>query len=110
MSADPDGILETSTLILLARLTAVAQLPARPTITAIRLAELTVGALVAKTDLERAARLAHVQQAESDFRPLPFDAASAIANGLPLYTVNPSDVVDIDDLVVHTVQHPHGPA
>jgi tRNA(fMet)-specific endonuclease VapC len=50
-------------------------------ITAVTLAELTVGPLVAATDTERAARQAHVQQAEADFDPLPFDAAAARAFG-----------------------------
>lgn len=110
-------------------------LPANPTITAITLAELSVGPLVASNDNERAARQAHLQQAESDFDPLPFDqaaarafarvasdlrqsgrkssaraydaliAATAIANGLPLYTANPVDFAGIRDLEVVSVPH-----
>jgi tRNA(fMet)-specific endonuclease VapC len=78
----------------------------------------------------RAARQAHLQQAEADFDPLPFDAAAArafggvaaslrragrktaaraydamiaataIANDLPLYTCDPSDFAGIDGLTV----------
>ena len=51
--------------------------PTEPLITAITLAELSVGPLVAATDEERAARQAHLQQAEADFDPLPFDAGAA---------------------------------
>ena len=111
-------------------------LPDAPLISAITLAELSVGPLVATNDAERAARLAHLQQAEADFDPLPFDAdaarafglvasslrragrkpsaraydamiaAIAIANELPLYTCNPSDFVGIDGLEVVVVAHP----
>ena len=115
------GVLDTSTLILLGRIKDVTSLPSDPTITAITLAELSVGPLVATTDQERAARQAHLQQAEADFDPLPFDAAAArtfgqvaaslrragrktsartydamiaavcVANGLPVHTCNPDD-------------------
>ena len=70
------GILDTSTLIDLADLDAQ-DLPSEPLITAITLAELSVGPLVARSETERAARQAHLQQAEADFEPLPFDAAAA---------------------------------
>ena len=77
----PRGILDTSTLILLGRLRDTDTLPDEPHITAITLAELSVGPLVASTDEERAARQAHLQQAEADFDPLPFDAAAARSFG-----------------------------
>lgn len=127
------GVLDTSTLILLTRIQDESLLPVEPLITTVTLAELSVGPLVAKTDEERAARQAHVQQAESDFDPLPFDvsaarafgrvalalrrrgraikpraydvmiAATAAANGLPLYTCNPRDFAGIDGLTVVSV-------
>jgi len=127
------GVLDTNTLILLTRLSDDAVLPAEPLITAITLAELSVGPLVASSDEERAARQAHVQQAEADFDPLPFDAAAArvlgrvaaslrrsgrkpaaraydaliaataLSRGLPLYTCNPEDFTGIDGLNVVTV-------
>jgi predicted nucleic acid-binding protein len=130
------GLLDTSTLILLARLRDPSVLPERPQISAITLAELSVGPLVATSEAERAARLAHLQQAEADFDPLPFDtdaarafgqvaaslrrsgrkasaraydamiAAVALANGLPLYTCNPDDFAGIDGLTVIEVPHP----
>lgn len=71
------GVLDTSTVILLPRLTDPTVLPAEPLMTAVTLAELSVGPLVASTDAERAARQARLQQAEADFDPLPFDAPAA---------------------------------
>ena len=112
------GVLDTSTLILLTRIQDERLLPVEPLITTVPLAELSVGPLLATTDEERAARQTHVQQAEADFDPLPFDvpaarafgraalalrrsgravkpraydvmiAATALANGLPLYTLS----------------------
>lgn len=131
-----EGLLDTSTLILLPRLRDASLLPDEPLISAITLAELSVGPLVATTDADRAARLAHLQQAEADFDALPFDAdaarsfgqvaaafrktgrktsaraydamiaAIALANGLPLYTCNPGDFSGIDGLTVVAVPHP----
>ncbi len=130
------GLLDTNTVILLSRLADPDVLPAEPMISAITLAELSVGPLVARTEAERANRQAHVQQAEADFDPLPFDAAAArsfgrvaaslhqhgrkpaaraydalvaavaIANDLPLFTVNPADFAGIDALDVVAVPHP----
>lgn len=136
MSEAQAGLLDTSTLILLPRLRDPSVLPARPFISAITLAELTVGPLVARDEGERIARQAHLQQAEADFEPLPFDAtaarafgrvaaslrrsgrkaaarsydamiaAIAIGNALPLFTCNPEDFTGIDGLVVVVVPHP----
>lgn len=130
------GVLDTSTVILLQRITDAAVLPAEPVITAVTLAELSVGPLVARSDQERAARQAHLQQAEADFDALPFDqaaarafgqvaaslrragrktsasaydamiAAVAVANGLPVYTCNPDDFSAIDGLTVMPVPVP----
>lgn len=128
------GVLDTSTLILLGRVRDAADLPDDAVITSITLAELAVGPLVAREDRERAARQAHLQQAEADFEVLPFDAgaarafgtvaaslraagrkpaaraydaliaATALANGLPLFTCNPADFAGIDRLEVHSVR------
>lgn len=130
------GILDTSTVFMLGRLDDPAALPDEPLITAVTLAELTVGPLVATTDQQRAARQAHLQQAESDFDALPFDAsaarafgrvaaslrqsgrkttarsydamiaATALANALPVYTCNPDDFAGIDGLEVVAVPVP----
>jgi len=91
---------------------------------------------VAATADEQARRQAHLQEAESDFDALPFDAdaarafgrvasslraagrrprarsfdaliaATSLAHGLPLYTCNPSDFVGIPDLEVIPVPVP----
>jgi len=132
------GILDTSTVIMLGRLDDPALLPDEPLITAITLAELTVGPLVATTDHERAARQAHLQQAESDFDAVPFDASAArafgrvaaslrqsgrktvarsydamiaaiaLAHALPVYTCNPGDFTGINGLEVVAVPVPLG--
>jgi len=126
------GLLDTSAVIDLASLDAHT-LPAECAVSAITLGELSVGALVATNARERVARQAHLQQAEADFDPLPFDAAcarafgrvaaslrrsgrktharaydaliaaTAIAHGLPLYTRNPKDFTGIEGLTVHAV-------
>ena len=130
------GILDTSTLILLGRVASLETLPDEAFITAVTLGELSVGPLVAKTDQERVARQAHLQAAEADFDPLPFDsaparafggvaaslrragrkpaaraydamiAAIAVAAELPVYTCNPKDFEGIEGLNVVAVPHP----
>lgn len=133
------GMLDTSTVILLGRIDDPAGLPDEAVVSAITLAELSVGPLVATTGEERAARQAHLQQAEADFEAIAFDgeaarafgavaaslrasgckpaaraydaliAASAIAQGLPLFTCNPTDFEAIPDLDVRSVPHPDKP-
>jgi tRNA(fMet)-specific endonuclease VapC len=130
------GILDTSTVIAMRQITDPAALPAEPLITTVTLAELSAGPLVARDDQERAARQAHLQQAEADFDPLPFDrsaarafgqvaaslrksgrkataraydaliAATALANRLPVYTCNAADFEGIDGLDVVPVALP----
>jgi predicted nucleic acid-binding protein len=134
--SDPEGLLDTSTLLLLPRIGDPSVLPDVPLISAITLAELSVGPLVTDDEAERARRLANVQQAEADFDPLPFDAAAArafgqvassfrrsgrkpaaraldaliaataIANGLPLYTCNPDDFAGVSGLMLRSVPVP----
>jgi predicted nucleic acid-binding protein len=128
--------LDTNTVIMLSRITDASSLPLEPLITAVTPAELSVGPLVASTDAERAARQAHLQQAEADFDPLPFDApaarafgrvaaslrragrkvnaraydamiaATALANDLPVFTCNPNDFAGIEGLEVVPVPVP----
>ena len=71
------GLLDTSTLILLGRIADPATLPDEPLISVVTLAELSVGPLVPVSGEERAARQAHLQQAEADVDALVFDAAAA---------------------------------
>src|SRR6195952_4969551 len=82
MSTPPRrGMLDTSTVILLGRIDDPASLPEESVVSAVTLAELSVGPHVARTTKERVARQAHLQQAESDFAPIAFDAAAARAYG-----------------------------
>ena len=128
-----NGLLDTSVVIALGR-TAVAELPARPLISTVTLAELSLGPLLARDAATLAARQATLQLAEASFEPLPFDraaarafarvaadlrasgrrttartfdaliAATAIANDLTLYTANAKDVVGITGLDVREVR------
>lgn len=130
--AGPKGLLDTSAVIDLGQLP-LDLLPEECLISAITLAELSVGALVATNPRQRAARQAHLQQAEADFDPLPFDAAcarafgrvaaslrrsgrksqaraydaliaaTAIAHDVPVFTRNPEDFAGIEGLAVHGV-------
>jgi tRNA(fMet)-specific endonuclease VapC len=127
------GMLDTSTVILLGEMTDPTSLPDESVISAITLAELSVGPHVAHNDDERAARQQHLQQAEADFEVLPFDAecarafggvaaalrpsgrkpaarsydaliaASAIAHGVALYTCNPQDFTGIPRLQLRPI-------
>jgi tRNA(fMet)-specific endonuclease VapC len=130
------GVLDTSTFILRPRLGDPAALPDEPLITAVTLAELSVGPLTTGDEEERAKRQEHIQEAEADFDPLPFDraaarafggvaaslrragrktearafdamiAAIAIANDLPVYTCNPRDFAGIERLQVMPLPPP----
>jgi tRNA(fMet)-specific endonuclease VapC len=135
----PRGILDTSTVIVLEKIKDPDMLPVEPLITAVTLAELSVGPLTAKDEDKRAARQTQLQLAEANFEPLPFDAsaarafgqvatslrrfgrkttartydamiaATAVANGLPVYTCNPADFSGIDGLEVVAVPIPDAP-
>ncbi|MGO9384154.1 MAG: type II toxin-antitoxin system VapC family toxin [Mycobacterium sp.] len=129
-------MLDTSTVILLGEIPDPTSLPDESVISAITLAELSVGPHVAQSDDERQARQQHLQQAEADFEVLPFDAdcarafggvaaalrtsgrkpaaraydaliaASAIAHGVALYTCNPDDFQRIPRLELRPIAHP----
>ena len=133
-----EGLLDTSVVIGLGRVVDPTELPAKPLISTITLAELAVGPLVTDDPDERAARQAVLQQAEADFTPLPFDAAAArafarvaadlrgagrrraarafdaliasvaVANGLPVHTADPDGFRGIRDLEVRTVRIAEG--
>lgn len=126
------GLLDTSLVIDLAEVDPD-QLPSEPLICAITLAELSVGPLVATTRDVQVARQLLLQQVESDFDPLPFDAtaarafgsvaaslrssgrkpaaraydaliaAVAMSQGLPLYTSNAADFSGIEGLDLRSI-------
>ncbi len=133
MSSHDRGLLDTSVVVSLGGLTDATGLPTRCFVSAITLAELSVGPLVARTDAERVARQSVLQQVEADFHPIPFDdraarafgrvaaqlrasgrkttaraydaliAATAVANDLPVFTRNPDDFAAIESLTVVTM-------
>ena len=135
MTAFEQGVLDTNAVILLDRLDA-GHLPAQPLITMITLAELSVGPLATDDPVERASRQVRLQDVESSFDPLPFDAASArafgrvaadlrqagrqvkprafdaliaataLANDVPVYTCNARDFDGISELNVVPIPHP----
>ena len=128
------GLLDTSVVVSLGGMTDASGLPSRCFVSAITLAELSVGPLVARNDADRIARQSVLQQVEADFDPIPFDASAArafgrvaaqlrasgrkssaraydaliaaiaVAHGLPVYTRNPNDFGGIDALGVVEVE------
>lgn len=58
-----------------------ADLPERPRVTTVSLAELSVGPLATDDPSERAIRQIRLQEVEASFNQLPFDAAAARAFG-----------------------------
>ena len=133
MTTTREGLLDTSAVLLLSAIDDPSVLPEFPLVSAVTLAELSVGPLVARDDAERAARQAVLQQVEADFDAIAFDdraarafgrvaaslraagrkvrarsydamiAAIAVAHDLPLYTANPDDFAGIDGLEVRLV-------
>lgn len=124
------GLLDTSVVVALSQLAIADQLPEFPLISAITLAELSVGPLIATDEAERARRQTVLQEVEAAFDPLPVNAAVArvygrvgaelrargskskarsydaliaavaISNGLTLYTANAEDFAGITGLEV----------
>lgn len=122
------GLLDTSVVIDL-DLIDPARLPEECAIAAVTLAELAAGPHATPDAHERARRQDRLQWAASTWDPLPFDAeaarmygrvfaavraagrssrarlgdlfiaATAAANGLPLYTRNPSDFVGLERIL-----------
>jgi tRNA(fMet)-specific endonuclease VapC len=75
------GLLDTSAVLVLSDHLDDPRMPERLFISAITMAELSVGPLVARTETERADRISVLQYAEAQLDPLPFDASSARAFG-----------------------------
>lgn len=129
MTRWPVGLLDTNVVIAFEQVPEE-MLPETSVISTITLAELSIGPLVATTEQERAARQVRLQGVEAGFDPLPFDAAAArafarvaaslrrsgrkpsaraydaliaavaLANDLPLFTLDAGDFSGIDGLQV----------
>lgn len=125
MTTEPRAILDTSVIVA----DNVIPLPGILTISAVTLAELHFGVLVARTDAIRAERLRRLSILQRQFDALPVDeavaasygqiaaavvnagrqprartmdliiAATAHAHSAVLYTRNPKDFLGLDDLV-----------
>jgi predicted nucleic acid-binding protein len=123
------GLLDTSVIIDWDDPTVQQVLPEEISVSAISLAELAAGPILAATIIEQSKRQARLQQVEATFEPIPFDAgaarsfgavvaavsnagrthrsrmadlliaAIAHANGLTLYTRNPSDFIGLEELI-----------
>ena len=123
------GLLDTSVVIDWDDPSVQRVLPEEIAVSAITLAELAAGPILASTVTEQSVRQARLQQTEATFEPIPFDAAAARsfgqivaavastgrthrsrmadlliaaiahANGLDLYTRNPNDFVGLEELV-----------
>ncbi len=123
------GLLDTSVVIDWDDPAVSTALPDEAAISAVTLAELTAGPHLASGGDERARRQARLQQVEATFDPIAFDAAAARsygqvvaavveigrshrrriadlliaatahANGLPLYTRNPDDFDGLGKLI-----------
>jgi predicted nucleic acid-binding protein len=123
------GLIDTSVAIVLERVDP-SRLPIEISISALTLAELTVGPYAAKSETARTRRQDHLQRIEASLETLDFDSASARAfgpiylatrkagrkargaraidlmiaatahaNGLPLYTLNGADLHGLEDLI-----------
>jgi predicted nucleic acid-binding protein len=123
------GLLDTSVVIDWDDPSVQNALPEEIAVSAITLAELAAGPILASTVTEQSIRQARLQQTEATFEPIPFDAAAARsfgqiiagvantgrthrsrmadlliaaiahANGLELYTRNPGDFVGLEELI-----------
>ena len=126
---DSHGLLDTS-VVIDHDLVDSSRLPEASAVSAITIAELSVGPLAAGDDEERSRRQDRLHWAVATWDPLPFDApaaraygricsvlmargrvgrrrfadlliaATALAHDLPLYTRNPKDLTGIERLLV----------
>ena len=123
------GLLDTSVVIDWNDSSVQRALPEEIAVSAITLAELAAGPILASTVTEQSIRQVRLQQTEATFEPIPFDAAAARsfgqiiaavaitgrthrsriadlfiaaiahANGLELYTRNPDDFIGLEELI-----------
>jgi len=122
-------LLDTSVVLDIRDPEVLKALPAATAVSVVTLAELSAGPLTTDDDAERSRRQRHLQEFEALYDPLPVDSAAARAfgevaaavrrigrqprrrqfdllvaavaraNGLPLATRNPADLVGLEDLL-----------
>lgn len=122
-------LLDTSVVLDIRDPEVLKALPAATAVSVVTLAELAAGPLMTDDDAERSRRQRHLQEFEALYDPLPVDSAAARAfgevaaavrrigrqprrrqfdllvaavaraNGLPLATRNPADLVGLEDLL-----------
>jgi predicted nucleic acid-binding protein len=106
-----EGLVDTSVLIDWDQPDVVAALPDNVAVSAITMAELAAGPHLAREPLEKARRQARLQQVESLFDALEFDAAAARSYGQVVASVvasGRSHRPRIADLLIAAVAHAHG--
>jgi predicted nucleic acid-binding protein len=132
----PRGLLDTNVIIQLPKVNPD-DLPRDTAISSITLAELTAGTHATGDPAERARRIGRLQRTEAAYDPLPFDAEAAryygpvyaavraasrtprgrladlmiacvaMANALPLYTINATAFAGLESLIqIMTVTRP----
>ena len=105
------GLLDTSVVVDWDDPAVAAALPEEAALSAITLAELAAGPHLAATGAEGARRQARLQQVESAFDPLPFDAAAARSYGQVVAAVAASGRSHrgrVADLLIAAIAHTHG--
>ena len=105
------ALLDTSVLVDLADATVLAALPNDAAVSTISLAELAAGPSLATNRLERARRVAHLQQIEALFAPVDFDRAAARSYGIIVAAVAGSGRTHrtrLADLLIAATAHARG--
>ncbi len=106
-----EGLLDTSVVIDLDDTVVLAALPEQTSVSAITLAELAAGPVLARDAAERARRQVRLQQLEAVFEPIPFDAAAARSFGQVVAAVSDagrSHRGRMADLLIAATAHAHG--
>lgn len=107
----PTALLDTSVLIDLGDPTVLAALPGDAAVSTISLAELAAGPSLAANRLERARRVAHLQQVEELFAPIAFDRGAARSYGIVVAAVARSGRTHrsrVADLLIAATAHSRG--
>lgn len=105
------GLLDTSVVVDWSDPAVLEALPAQVAISAITIAELAAGPLLATTPVEAAKRQARLQEVESKLEPIPFDAMAVRSYGLVVAAVvheGRKPRSRFADLLIAATAHAHG--